>query len=254
MQNILYVFPHYDDEIWILGKIHQDIAQNNEVHVCWLTAGKGLFGSQQARIQESDEVMNKVGVSQANRHYIGVKFNIHRVHDQPQVILNELTALCITFQITDVFTPAYEGGHIDHDATNFLVSKVKQKLNISAFEFPLYHRYRTTWGFPMIAKFIPHAHSTNRVALNSVDIQLKKKAIFIHKSQWLILFLVYWGIKKNQLNTKREIYRLLPEHNYQLPPHQNTLYYEWLPNFIMPYSFQDFKKFLQLTSSKNDDF
>ena len=48
-----------------------------------------------------------------------------------------LKQIILDKNIDTVFCPAYEGGHQDHDVTNFIVSKLKPYCKI--FEFPEYN-------------------------------------------------------------------------------------------------------------------
>ena len=53
--------------------------------------------------------------------------------------INKIKFIIQTHNITTIFTPAYEGGHQDHDVSNFIASKFIKQLNV--YEFAEYNNF-----------------------------------------------------------------------------------------------------------------
>ena len=53
--------------------------------------------------------------------------------------INKIKFIIQTHNITTIFTPAYEGGHQDHDVSNFIASKFIKQLNV--YEFAEYKNF-----------------------------------------------------------------------------------------------------------------
>ena len=92
----------------------------------------------------------------------------------------------------DLFTPTWEGGHPDHDATFLIAVKLKKKINFKHYHFPLYSKKNSIF-FNLL--------TPNQYARNNFDIKLSKynlkdalyylRLTFIYQSQ-IKTFIILW--------------------------------------------------------------
>lgn len=123
--------------------------------------------------------------------------------------------------ITELWVPAFEGGHPDHDALNAL-SSVVQRRGVSVREFAAYNWF----GRQARSHCFPHPNGTEETTVLTKEEQaLKQHALSLYASQ--AHNLRYVGLMQ-------EISRPLPRYDYSTPPHDGTLWYErfqWVPFF-----------------------
>ena len=145
MKNVLFVIPHPDDEIVGSCILIKNFLKKQKVTLVFVTNGvvspnmnwfwkrKSYKKDVSLRYQEMLRSLTNLGVSDfflqdiPTRH---LKLNIDKsYYFLKQIILDK--------NIDTLFCPAYEGGHQDHDITNFIVSKFQPYCKV--FEFPEYN-------------------------------------------------------------------------------------------------------------------
>jgi LmbE family N-acetylglucosaminyl deacetylase len=132
-----------------------------------------------------------------------------------------LEAIVTTIQrrgARSVFVCAYEGGHPDHDAANFLTTIALQQMNsdrtIEAWEFPLY----TAAGDRLMYASFGHEGAEIEIELEALDLAQKKDAIGAYASQQETL--------KWFPEPRVEQFRRLKGHDYRRPPTNGRTVYE----------------------------
>ncbi len=122
---------HPDDEISVCQLIHQLVRAGAEVFIAW-------SHSIEVRENEARAAAGLLGVPQEHLRFFGAA---------DQQVCDELSRLAPVFKEmirdispTRVVCGAFEQGHIDHDATNFLVNQAFDGL---VLEVPFYHTYTT---------------------------------------------------------------------------------------------------------------
>ncbi len=123
----LFVFPHPDDEIAIIGWIHHLHSQGIPLACAWVHANP-------VREAESRVVFKPLGIETL---HFGPGPDREFINQIPQLAA-WLGTLTESFQPTRIVTTAFEQGHLDHDATNFVVNRLRAA---PVFELPLYHPY-----------------------------------------------------------------------------------------------------------------
>ncbi|HLJ47304.1 MAG TPA: PIG-L family deacetylase [Bryobacteraceae bacterium] len=133
-------------------------------------------------------------------------------------LVEKTTALIEELQPTLVLSPAYEGGHPDHDSTALAVAIARDRLN-HAFqhrEYRLYHAGPD--GSMQRDDFLPDDHVTTEVDLLSAEErELKSRMLscFLTQTHVISLFTV-----------ENELFRDAPRYNFNHPPHDGPLLYE----------------------------
>jgi len=222
----LIVAPHPDDEtlgagIWIERNRSCDIA------ILHLTDGsprdpadaraagfpsRGAYA--EARRKELDEALRLAGVSpQLIRFdYVDKESDLHL----PELI-QRLADLIVELRPSLVLSPAYEGGHPDHDSAALAVAAARRFT--PAFrhrEFPLYHAGPS--GDLVTGEFLPCDKAYAETYVLSGAEQAKKRAIlaqFVSQRQIL-----------SQFTLLHESFRDAPAYDFGRPPHEGPLLYE----------------------------
>ncbi|GAC1332376.1 MAG: hypothetical protein NVSMB20_03770 [Bradyrhizobium sp.] len=94
------------------------------------------------------------------------------------VLSGLLARLSAASEITAIYTPAWEGGHVDHDACALLAVALARKLQVQdkVRQFPMYSAYRCRWqpytvfdpireAAPVMTERIPGARRAEHLGL-----------------------------------------------------------------------------------------
>lgn len=126
----LFCFTHPDDEIAMAGWLRILSEAGIEVHVMWTH-------SNPRREAESRRAMELIGIPAERLTFLGAT-DQHVVDEIPD-LMPKFGEIGQRLRPDRVVCGAFEQGHIDHDATNFLVNQSMNSYPI--LEFPLYHPY-----------------------------------------------------------------------------------------------------------------
>jgi hypothetical protein len=138
-KTILYILPHYDDEIFVIPKITSDLREGKEILFLFLMNSK-------KRHEESKKFLNFIGVANKNILVLDKKLHITdgKMHLDIFKIYNEVNSVVKTLgRVDEIICTAYEGGHNDHDVTSLISRKIAEKCNCRLFEFFLYNGEKT---------------------------------------------------------------------------------------------------------------
>jgi LmbE family N-acetylglucosaminyl deacetylase len=168
---------HPDDEISICILIHRLVQNGNYVSVSWTH-------SCELREKESRSVMEFLGVSE--NHLDFIEGTDGRICDEIKRHLPIFKDLAKMRNPDVVVCGAFEQGHLDHDATNYLVH---QSFNCQILETPFYHAYDVfPLKYQVFNRFSRDA-GVERVSLTKNEQRLKKQIAKMYKSQniWQLL-------------------------------------------------------------------
>lgn len=143
-QRHLFVFAHPDDEFACLESIHRSVSGGARVICVYLT--NGAFGGQsvERRVKESRAVLAKLGVRVQDIHFPGVALGIpdSALPDHLESAFSALNEiLTVNGHCDEAYTPAWEGGHQDHDASHIVTLALKSRglIRGDIWQFPLYN-------------------------------------------------------------------------------------------------------------------
>ena len=219
MKNILFVIPHPDDEIVGSCILIKNFLRKQKVTLVFLTNGvispninwfwkkKSYKKDVSMRYQEMLNSLDNLGVNDFFLQDIPTR-NLKSNIDKSYFFLKEII---LDMNIDTVFCPAYEGGHQDHDVTNFIVSKLKPYCKL--FEFPEYNFHGQVIN---TNTFFEKNGSEIVLDLDDGQKLFKTKSMNIYQSE-----------KKNlkYFDLKQECFRPLVNYNYSSPPHDGVLFY-----------------------------
>lgn len=143
MPTACFLFPHPDDEFAVTALIRDRRAAGVRVSCIYLT--DGAFGGQSPvrRRVEALRALAGLGVIAEDVHFVGEENGIVDgfLHLNLDKALDALRALeCFERAPAELFIPAWEGGHQDHDAVHLLGLALHSRLSESRLrQFSIYH-------------------------------------------------------------------------------------------------------------------
>lgn len=222
-----FVFAHPDDDVFAAGVMFRLLEKGARVHAIWVTSGDAR-GASEVREQELSQAMALLALPQEHRHLMRLP-NRGLLPILPQAV-NALHALLADIQPDIVVATAYEGGHIDHDTVNFMLSAAMKHMppTLEAWEFPLYTKtgpwFLLHWR---IADFIPGGPSPTFLPLSKEALAVKFSMMRAYKSQRQDMLPFRMLMSSQKLQQVGEPYREIPrDREYIVPPHPGRLNYE----------------------------
>jgi LmbE family N-acetylglucosaminyl deacetylase len=157
----LFCMTHPDDEISICAWIRTLVMNGNDVFVSWTHNNSTREG-------EARAVAHLLGVPSNHLHFFGATDGA--ACDEIGDLLPRFRTLIDRVQPDRIVCGAFEQGHIDHDATNYLVNHTFAG---PVFEVPLYHTY-----LPRLQRLNRFSNRTGEEILElSLDLQHLKKMV-----------------------------------------------------------------------------
>lgn len=143
-RHCVFLFAHPDDEFACFESIRRVIAEGNHAICLYLT--DGAYGGQpfEPRMKETRAVLSTFNVLEEDIHFIGVD---NCISDGKLLESIDLAYACLYRCLAeypwldDVYVPAWEGGHQDHDAVHLigLCFGWAAKIHGQVRQFSLYH-------------------------------------------------------------------------------------------------------------------
>ncbi len=220
LKNLLFIIPHPDDEIvGTCAIIKRFIKQNKNIYLFFLTNGVVPQSSLMFWQKKQHSYMKKIRIFEMKSciKELGVKGYFYQ--DIPTRTLKnriyetflKIKKIIKSKNIDALFCPAYEGGHQDHDVSNFICSKLKRFCKI--FEFSEYNFFDNKINCNL---FFDKKVKPKIYFLTNEEKKFKKKCLKIYNSEKNNL---------NYINVEKESFRPLQRYNYCNPPHSGILFY-----------------------------
>jgi LmbE family N-acetylglucosaminyl deacetylase len=227
-EDILIIAPHQDDCVAIAGGYAvQTVEKGGHVYILYIT--DGYKEDRVTRRQEAVKAwstFSRASVTLDFLPYINNKSFLSR--EEINKGIDEISAYIKKVKPETIFIPLYEGGHYQHDVSNFMVSMAVKKLAIdcTVYESPIYNFFMSFTTTPEkilsgLARFIPlitYDYSPEPVRndqvyfLEMTDSQLQKKKNIIaeFKTQNPQKLMERWGFGDR--------YQKLHAYDYSQPP------------------------------------
>ena len=226
-RQILILAPHPDDEVVAcaaaIGRARQEGANLFVLfptHGC--VAREALWPWQRRcydfyvkrRLKEAEQAAHYLDITALNLPLRPARF----LWRQLPSVYAEVQLAIATYQIDQLWVPAYEGGNADHDGLNAIASLFASKLSV--LEFAEYNFY----GGKTRSQQFPFPNGTEQtIALTPQEQEKKRAALDIYKSEKRNL---------NYVDIRQECFRPLAAYDYSQPPHPGVLWYtrfQWVP-------------------------
>lgn len=239
----LFLFAHPDDEVLIAGTMRRLLTGGARIHAAWITSGD-YFGGRDHREGELSTAMSILGLEKERVRLLrlpslGLLTELHGYSELVSDLMTEVRP-------DVVFVNAYEGGHPDHDAVNFLASEALRRsgLESALFEFPLYNGsgpvYSWRWR---INSFPPGGPPVLYMRLDADAIQCKYRMMSAYCSQWMYMIPARLSCSRSRMRDVGEPYRRCPEdRDHALPPCPGKLNYERWFNVFLQTRFRQFRE------------
>lgn len=226
-KRILILVPHPDDEVvGCCAAIAQAQRHGARIFALYLTHGciakDTLWPWQREqydryvirRLQESVQVarrLNITPISYSDRPSRHLWRNMADVY-------NEIVKTIGDYNINQLWVPAYEGGHADHDALNGVCSRLVDTISILEFA-----EYNFAGGKTRSQEFPIRNGSETMIMLSPEEQGIKRKMLGLYASE-----------EKNldYVSVTQECYRPLAAYDYSKPAHAGPLWYtrfHWVP-------------------------
>lgn len=174
-QRWLFVFPHPDDELSIAAWLRRLARSESETFAIWVHATA-------RREAESRRVAESLGLAADRLYFLGGEDK--RLARQMATLTPQIARIVNHVRPDRVATAAFEQGHLDHDATNFMANMAFAG---PIFEFPLYHTYLTP--APFMGRFAdPHGEEV--LDLDPEESRLKRQLSWAYPSQRIAMNLI----------------------------------------------------------------
>ena len=231
MSSSIFLFAHQDDEFGVFQKIVDEIADGQHVYCVYFTNGVAVGGSSRRRNLESISVLMKLGVYRENIIFIGERLLISDGNLVSHLKKSKewlVSWLSQKSNVGNVYLPAWEGGHPDHDSLHAIGVVAAKKLNLidKVWQFPLYNGYKCSGQ--LFRVFLPLASNgtvtnkkiswKNRCRFLSFILHYPSQTItWLGLSPFVLMHYLAFGTQSLQRVSFSQI---------QQPPHLGKLYYE----------------------------
>lgn len=225
----LFVFAHQDDDYGVFHCIAEATCRET-VHCLYLTDGGA---ARERRNRESLDVLARLGVTPEHVHFLGQDngFEDGRLYLQLETAVRVLSAFLEQHDdISRIYVPAWEGGHIDHDASHaaVLLAVRNTGLAVPVSQFPLYNSWRCPKPLYRVM------HPIAGVPTEEVHIPLASACRYVtlpwrYPSQWKIWIGLYPFILYAYLVRRTIVLQEAGFERMLQRPHDGPLYYERKP-------------------------
>ena len=225
-RRVLLLVPHPDDEVvGCAAAIRRARASGTRIFALYLTTGVPPAGAAWPwrRAEHQERINRRRRESLAAALDLGIEplafaecpsrgLKAHLAETRLR-ISGHLRAVAAD----QIWAPAYEGGHQDHDVTNFVASLFRSE--IAVLEFSEYNAARGVRS----NHFPSETGQETVLRLDAAEAAWKRKLIAHYRSERGNL---------GHIRFVREVLRPLAFHDYGRPPHAGRLFYErfqWIP-------------------------
>lgn len=230
--NIVIFAAHQDDGVIMAGGYAmQTIKRSGKVNVFYMFDGEPGNGRKRniTRMNESFRAWELIGLEKINIHFLDYDeyFGLND-NNEIEECIDEVVDIFKENRFDIIFIPLYEGGHYQHDITNYIVSRAYLRSGTKGklYECPEYNAYYSLNNTPekffsLITKFVPFyeykspplfIRKDNRLYLDMSDeeLMLKRKMLQAFKTQDVERLLSLYGFKDS--------YQIYTEYDYSKPP------------------------------------
>ncbi len=164
------------------------------------------------RRREADQAAIKLGLGRDALHFFQAT-DMESFRELPR-LERELAVIGTRGTFDAIWSPAYDGGHPDHDVAAFLASRLAARLALPRFEFALYRYHK---GIDLF-RFATGDEGIER-HLTDAEAAFKRELVAIYESQRSML---------GEFDLRYERYRHAPTYDFgRRPVDGPTLYESW---------------------------
>jgi LmbE family N-acetylglucosaminyl deacetylase len=229
-KSAIFLFPHQDDEVGIFQKIVDELKDENEVFCLFFTRASNEKKNS-TRNFESKNVLLSYGVKQENILFVGQSLGIEdkclhkHIHQAYRWLKDWLAGHS---DISNIYVPAWEGGHPDHDCLNAIAATLASQVSIKGkiWQFPLYNARNCPPYFYRIQSALIVNGTIKKIPISLINRFRFIRSCLGYPSEalaWVGLFPFFCF---NYLVLGHQILQPIKTDRIFLRPHEGQLYYE----------------------------
>ncbi len=141
----LFLFAHQDDEFGVFAALAKHCREENSPLCIYLTNGETEKADSSVRNSESLAALSRLGVKETDIVFLGTKEEIPdgQLYRHLETAIEALESLTpeIPKEKLQLYIPAWEGGHQDHDAAHLIGMALAKKMGADGvvYQYSLYH-------------------------------------------------------------------------------------------------------------------
>lgn len=186
-RSALVLLPHYDDEVFTLPILQSPNFFVNKLNFIFLTDSQGVnqeFNSLQRKIESEKFIKRICGEIEYNIYDFGLFLKIKdgELHQNLEKVEKKIKSLLLKTNSDIILSPAYEGGHQDHDSAAVINFKLSALPGCDNWFFPTYRAAKLKPFFAVMNLRESHdSHVIKKVCHFNQNLIVIP---FIFKSQW----------------------------------------------------------------------
>lgn len=232
----LFLLAHNDDEFFVLPRIKAEHALGHRVVLVFTTDGAAYGESPQRRLAESVSALTFLPELHSNIIPLGMALRVRdgTSHHSIRALWDALAPLTEASNIIRIYTPAWEGGHVDHDVAHLLAVALAHQAGATLYEFSLYHGCAVPPPLFRCMQLLPSADAKLQIDKLSWREAFSWLLSCRHYRSQARSFIGLIGFCIPEiLGRRRLITRRVQGHAYDQRPHPGALLYE--SRFKVPY-------------------
>lgn len=228
----LFLFPHQDDEFFAAPLL---VREPQNAWCVFLTQGDLHGHDPQKRDEESRRALDYLGVPASHICFLSETLRVPdtQLASHLQEVFLRIEALFFSGReaaVTEVYVPAYEGGHPDHDAACLLGVALGLRWHIPVRQFFAYQAH--PW-VPYYYRVLHHGNAwqkADQLPEKPEEGRLGWKTFFLFRfypSQWRTWVGLLPPLAIHFVFRRRIVFPPVRAAVFSLPPHLGKLYYEY---------------------------
>lgn len=227
----LFLFAHQDDEYGVYPLLERLASGGEAIEVIYLTSGT-LDGQKSTRRNgESRKVLTRLGISESDIYFLGTDLGLpdgrlyQHVERAAQAVLEYLAT---KEKPTRIFSPAWEGGHQDHDATHVVACYLARVFACvdDSRQFPLYHGRGLPGSLWHTFSPLPENGTVEAMRISWQQRLRYLRYCLLYRSQWRTWIGLYPMYALNLLTSGRQLLQPLRLERLREAPHPGRRLYE----------------------------
>jgi LmbE family N-acetylglucosaminyl deacetylase len=236
MKTSIVLLPHQDDEIGILGELESAKIKHRIIFL-FLTSGDVKKNFSVIRNKESLSVLNFFGYKSEDIYFLSkyTKVRDTNLIFNINITLSEIFNVVKLNNVENIYYPAWEGGHEDHDACHILAIGIQKatKKKINFFQFPLYNGFSPNLFRFKLFNPIPSSRFWRKTNISLYNRFKLLYVIFFYKSQFKTWVGLYPFFVLNILFFSKQYTKKISNFGSISKPHStDILFYERRKRFL----------------------
>lgn len=227
--DILFVFPHPDDEFGALSALSYHKKKGDRILCVFVTSTPNMAP---LRANESHRVFRRLGLDATSLLFLGDELKVP--DGTPWLQQSRLVDWFDNFfksnpELSAAYIPAFEGGHQDHDFIHALVvlSAARHNQISKIHQVPLYTGCGLPWLFFSVEKALRNNGPVHLLFPSTFLTRMwQLSLIFEYRSQWTTWLALFPVLAVRRMHRRRQQIQSVSVERVFERPHEGPLLYE----------------------------